>query len=87
VKGEWLSFKINERRHGAKTDTWEVWSLNEANHLGQVRWYTPWRKYSFFPASGTVWEQDCLRSIAVFLEWETKKHRDGRRAFPAEATA
>jgi hypothetical protein len=77
----WISFKINERQLKAKTDTWEVWSLDEASHIGQVRWYSPWRKYSFFPASETVWEQDCLRNIAEFIEAETSKHRKGRRAF------
>ena len=83
----WVSFQLNDRRQGAKTDTWEVWGTVHSGHLGQVRWYAPWRKYSFFPAANTIWEQDCLRSIAVFIEWETQKHRTGKRAFPSEATA
>ena len=78
----YISFKLNDRQISHKTNTWEVWSLDEASHLGQVRWYSPWRKYCFFPASGTIWEEVCLRDVAVFLEWETKKHRAGRRAFP-----
>jgi hypothetical protein len=87
VKGPWVSFKINDRRLCAKTDTWEVWDVHEASHLGQVRWYSPWRKYCFFPDSNTIWEEDCLRTIAVFLEWETKKHRAGKRSFAEEAPA
>jgi len=81
----WISFKLNDRRLKAKTDIWEVWSLDEASHIGQVRWYSPWRKYCFFPSSQTVWEQDCLRHIAEFIESETTKHRKGKRAFPQEA--
>jgi hypothetical protein len=78
----WVSFKLNDRKLKAKTDTWDVWSLDEASHLGQVRWYGPWRKYCFFPgAATTVFEQDCLRHIAEFIESETTKHRKGRRSF------
>lgn len=79
----WIGFSPNVRGLKAKTDTWEVWSLDEANHLGQVRWYSPWRKYCFFPGHDTVWEQDCLRFVAEFVESETEKHRKGKRAFPA----
>ncbi|MBZ5700289.1 MAG: hypothetical protein LAN84_00420 [Acidobacteriia bacterium] len=86
----WISFKLNDRRLKAKTDTWEVWSLDvvevlhertdEVSHLGQIRWYSGWRKYCFFPAAQIVFEQDCLRHIADFIESETAKHRKGRRA-------
>jgi hypothetical protein len=82
----WISFKLNDRRLKAKTDTWEVWSLDEASHIGSVRWYSPWRKYCFFPSHETVWEQDCLRHIAEFIESETAKHRKGKRSFSREAT-
>lgn len=83
----WISFKLNDRRLKAKTDTWEVWSLDEAMHLGQIRWLSPWRKYCFFPASETIWEEDCLRFVAEFIESETEKHRKGKRSFPQEAPA
>lgn len=83
----WISFKLNDRRSDRKTDTWEVWSLDEASHVGQVRWYSPWRKYCFFPSHETVFEQDCLRFIAEFVEKETVKHRKGKRAFPEEIAA
>src|SRR3989338_3930957 len=41
--------------------------------LGQVYWFNRWKRYSFFPASETVFEQDCLRKIADFCEGETKE--------------
>lgn len=77
----WIRFHLNERPANRKTDTWEIWSLDEASHIGQIRWYAPWRKYCFFPASQSVWEQDCLRFVAEFVEAETVKHRKGKRAF------
>lgn len=84
---KWISFQIEERRTGAKTDRWGVWALAGGEFLGQVKWYAQWRKYCFFPAAhATLFEQDCLRDIATFIESETEKHRKGRRAFSEEGT-
>ena len=74
-----LGFWRNDRSPKKKTDSWEVWGLTDARHIGQVRWHS--RKYCFFPASGTRMEQDHLRSVAEFIESETVKHRKGKRAF------
>lgn len=79
-----VSYQLNERRQGAKTDTWEAWGLQTGSHIGQVRWYAPWRKYCFYPGADRLFDETCLKSIAVFLEWETRKHRTGKRAFPSE---
>jgi hypothetical protein len=85
---KWVSFRLDERRAGAKTDVWFVFSLTAfPAHLGVVKWYAQWRKYAFFPASTALFEQDCLRDIAEFLESETEKHRKGKRAFPPEVPA
>jgi hypothetical protein len=58
-----------------------VWSLDEAGHIGKVRWLARRRKYCFFPSSGIAMEQDHLRSIAELIESEAEKHRKGKRAF------
>jgi len=85
---KWVSFKLEERRRGAKTDVWHVWSLRQPlpAHLGVVKWYGPWRRYAFYPDGSTVFEQDCLRDLAEFVEAETVKQRKGKRAFPQEAS-
>ncbi|MGH9747260.1 MAG: hypothetical protein ACRD59_14280 [Candidatus Acidiferrales bacterium] len=76
----WINFQLEHRARGRKTDVWHVWSLDGRHHLGSVRWFSPWRKYSFWPARDTVFEQDCLRDLAAFIEAETVKQRKGRRA-------
>jgi hypothetical protein len=81
-----VSFRLNYRSLKGRTETWEVWSLHDAIHLGQVRWYSRWRRYCFFPSSGTVYDPDYLRSIARFLEEETASQRKGKRSF-REASA
>jgi hypothetical protein len=80
-----ITFRLNDRPHSRKTDTWEAWGIVSSFHLGQVRWHAPWRKYCFFPDSGKVFDESCLKSVAAFLEWETRKKRDGKRVFPSEA--
>lgn len=78
----WVSFQIEDRRRGAKTDVWHVWSLKlPAAHLGIVKWFPTWRRYAFFPGAETLFDGTCLRDIAAFVESETEKQRKGRRAF------
>lgn len=82
----YLSFGLNERAPARRTDSWEVWGLGDASHIGQVRWNSRRRKYCFFPSSGIAMDPDYLRSVADFIECETEKHRKGKRAF-CEASA
>ena len=61
------------------TRRWDVRSKEDAN-LGEIKWYPPWRKYCFFPAVSTLYEQVCLREIAEFIEQETAAHKAARKA-------
>jgi hypothetical protein len=51
--------------------------------IGEIKWYSQWRKYAFFPTDA-IFEQNCLRDIADFLELVTveHKHRKWRRYNP-----
>ena len=57
-----------------KTKTWWV-RAKGGSTIGLVAWFGRWRKYSFFPEGGTVWEQVCLREIADFCEARTREHK------------
>jgi len=56
-----------------KTECWLVSARGIA--VGQVRWFSRWRQYAFFPITDTVFEEDCLREIANFVERETREYR------------
>lgn len=43
--------------------------------LGLIRWYGPWRKYTFEPRADTVFDAACLREIADRCELYTERHR------------
>jgi hypothetical protein len=59
-----------------KTKTWWVVNRYDDIHLGWVAWFPRWRKYSFFVKPDRVFEQDCLRDIADFVERKTKEHKE-----------
>jgi hypothetical protein len=63
---------------GAKTKGWTVDNAYGDGTLGFVGWFGRWRKYCFFPAEGTVFEEVCLRETADFCERETKEYKARR---------
>jgi hypothetical protein len=60
--------------HSASGKT-KVWSVNYPT-LGTVQWYAPWRRYVVYPASGTLFDANCLREIAIFCDTQTQEHKN-----------
>lgn len=71
----WIEFSQIERKGTFKTLVWDVTAILNGVCLGQIWWSGPWRKYCFHPNAGTVFEEDCLRTIAQFVEARTAEHR------------
>ena len=68
-----------------KTNIYEVWTKNEDDSmgsikLGEIRWFGRFRKYSFYPANDTIYEEVCMQEITDFLKQENKRHREKRNA-------
>lgn len=61
-----------------KTKRWNVMNLN-GTHVGVVKWHGAFRKYAFFPGIDTVFDADCLYTIALHCEGRTKEHYDARK--------
>lgn len=55
--------------------------------IGAVAWYGPWRKYAFYPAPQTLFEQVCLREIATFCEEATREHKAKKQIHQAPPPA
>lgn len=78
---KWIKFIDEKLSESGKTKIWRLVTISTFGVLlGEVRWYGPWRKYSFFPNRdlALVFEKDCLRDIADFCESETAKRKVGR---------
>ena len=65
---KWIEFvKVEPRPAKMMTDIYYIRTKDGNTMLGQIRWYAPWRKYSFFPYESTVFETQCLCDIVAFI--------------------
>lgn len=65
-----------------KTKVWAVLTIDGRKLLGQIEWYSAWRKYCivYRPSLGQVtFEENCLQLIIDFCKSETSKHREMRK--------
>jgi len=67
--------RISHYSNKPKTKVWVVLNKYDATHLGHIGWFPKFRKYSFYPCLNTVYEEECLRNIADFIEHMTKAHK------------
>lgn len=51
-----------------KTYIYEVFSKEGGMILGEVKWFSNWRKYAFFPKANCLFEEKCLQDIIDFLK-------------------
>jgi membrane glycosyltransferase len=51
-----------------KTLRWQVVNTRTGNVCGQIRWWGAWWKYCFFPQDNHLFDADCMRLIADFME-------------------
>lgn len=64
--GKFIEFTEQPIEQGKKTPVYFVDSKQGA-HLGEIKWYGPWRCYAFYPAGGTIFDKSCLKDIEKFL--------------------
>lgn len=77
MNGGFLEFVLDEAASaGRKTQVWLVLSVRSGETLGVIRWFGPWRQYTFAPAPSTVFNPGCLREIADKAGYLTNKHRE-----------
>lgn len=76
----WIRFMPEPPAAGRVTQVWRVVAKRGDVALGWVRWDTAWRRYVFAPLAMTIYEQDCLRDLATFVEDRTREHKAARAA-------
>lgn len=54
-----------------KTKVWAVGT--QYAELGQVKWYAPWRRYTFYPNANTLFDCTCLKEVIDFISSEMLK--------------
>lgn len=82
---EFLNIIEIPARRPRKTKIWIV-RTKYGETLGTVAWFSHWRKYAFSPASNCIFEQDCLRDLAQFMEERTNEHKAKPKEVTVEVT-
>ena len=72
-----LAFRFRGYSPSGKTERWLVTTHNLPTvvTLGEIYWYSGWRRYIFTPESGRIFDSDCLNRISAFLDQRFGKHR------------
>lgn len=67
MKPKYIKFK--EVGDTGKTKIFDVIPTEDTTYtLGQVKWYSPWRKYCYFPYINTIYCPVCLGDIINFIK-------------------
>jgi hypothetical protein len=62
-----LNFVLVGRSDTGLTSIWNVESVHTGIGLGKISWYSPWRRYAFYP-SPALFDSTCLQEVARFLD-------------------
>lgn len=62
-----------------KTSRWSIHSRRNDACLGEIKWYSAWRQYCFFPFSDCVFNNSCLLDILDFIK-QLRTARDKERS-------
>ena len=69
---KWIEFELLPQIDNKKTKIWMVRATQGGVYIGEIKWYSGWRTYAYFPIENTVYEDDCLRDIANFINEQMK---------------
>ena len=70
--GVHLSFELQPKPKKRKTEIWTVVAQGEIR-LGDVKWYAPWRRYTFHPDAETLYDAECLAALFKFCAEQTQE--------------
>ena len=74
-----LRFTVCEPEVKIITTIWVVDAVKSNAFLGTIRWHGAWRKYCFFPLGDTMFDPNCLREIAQFIDDQMAERKKSSR--------
>lgn len=61
--GPFIQFEEIPTDATRRTKIWRVRSAGSGTVLGQVSWFAHWRRYTFTPEAGMVFDAACLSEV------------------------
>lgn len=78
-QSEYLNFRnAGKPNPKATTRVFFVVSRISGVLLGQIRWYSNWRQYTFMPVTNIVLDKKCLTDLAEYCTLKTDEHKNNR---------
>jgi len=80
---KWLKYFEVEKK--SKTQVYNVSNKETNVYLGEIKWYSQWRQYCFFPETNTLFSLSCIKDIEEFLDELNTEHKRKlieEKAFP-----
>lgn len=70
INSEYMNIDYEEitTSKSGKTFIIPVQSKSRRDLLGIIKWYGPWRQYTFEPEYATIFSRGCLQEIKDYLE-------------------
>lgn len=69
-KYKFITIKKDENRKFKNRDCYSIFNNKTQDELGWIFYYIPWKQYVLSANSTAVYNKDCLRDIADFIENE-----------------
>jgi len=63
---KYLEFIIGKFK--PRTKAIGVWSRKSGEILGEIKWFSRWRQYTFFPRPETIFNSECLDDIRSYIK-------------------
>ncbi len=51
-----------------KTKVVVVFNKHHQQIIGEIRWFSKWRQYCFFPCTDTIWNITCLTEVNAVIK-------------------
>jgi len=64
---EYLVFVLPDEKEGVKqppkTKLIAIINKHHNEVIGEIKWFSKWRQYCFYPTNNTIWNKDCLNDV------------------------
>lgn len=63
----YLTFELLRQPKNKKTKDIAIINLRSKEIIGEIKWFSKWRQYCFFPYHDTIWNTTCLEDIQAVI--------------------
>jgi hypothetical protein len=62
-----LTFVLIPPKKPMRTKKYHIYSVHDNSYLGEIKFDTGWRQYTFHPQENCKWSQGCMMEVIAML--------------------